>query len=126
MLSSPLLVINGVNFTENIVFGTWKVIDEPMYEQWTDGNYITHKQLKRNKINGQFNVQFYDIESYERFFTTLNENTTRDGYIPAIVYSNNTMVSRAANVFISCDPANTIGGIGTNKDKEISVSIEER
>ena len=90
-----LAQINGFDFTPYIVTSTYEVNSEKEYHQWQDANYNYHKELKRKRVVGEFELKFpsdgnvtytkfidalRSAEAGERIDITLfvaNENTIR-------------------------------------------------
>lgn len=50
--------IIGFDFSPYIVTSTYEVNSEKEYYTWQDGNYSYHKELKRKRVVGEFEIKF--------------------------------------------------------------------
>lgn len=118
-------IINSVDYTNNIVYPTYKVNNTSVYDEWEDGNRVKHKSFARNKIKGSFTMKFFDAISFNNFFTALKTNRTQAGYVLASVFVVNENRLATGNFFIDCEPANVIPQIGMANFEGFDVTIEE-
>lgn len=98
-----LFKIGSNDYTNNILNETYAVKDEIIYNEWTDGNYISHRDILRNKVAGAFVMRFRRLEEYESFIQTLNSSRTAEGYNICSIHCNNTHSLKNCNLFISID-----------------------
>lgn len=125
---SEMLIIGGRNFTKNIELGSWKVNQFPVYTEWEDYAKVKHKHKHRDRISGSFKLFFKDVEEWEAFLNTINENTTKGGYIAAEVFiTNKNIFSEPKYFFIEFDPTNDKPYMEANRAHDaLDVTIEER
>lgn len=50
------IIINGIDFGGHVIAGTYAVQNNNIYAAWTDGNGSNHRQLKREKMQGSFDM----------------------------------------------------------------------
>ena len=70
MEGMSLFKMANVDYTRFITMPSYKVISEPVTEEYTDINKISHAQYIRDKISGSFTLKFYDDSAYEDVETT--------------------------------------------------------
>ena len=54
-----LLVVNDTDLTEYINKKSYKVNSKNQYESWKDGNYVEHRIIVRNRVEGSFEIAVY-------------------------------------------------------------------
>ena len=122
----PLLQINGHDYSSCVKVPSWNVNTLPVYEEWTDANYVTHRDILRNRVSGKFTLVFHDEEKYYQYLDDIANGTTPEGYIILTVYSNNTNALSTGNFFLDQSIKNSIPIIGSKDFEGIEVTINER
>lgn len=119
-----LFKVGTFDCTPFIVFGTYKINTQDMYQSWTDANGITHRVVYRSKTSGQFDVRFMHRADFDMFMSKL-ASVKVDGYFPVTLYTP-ANGEQLKNVFIQIDPAVLeLWSAGYGVDK-FSVKVEER
>lgn len=122
-----LLYINGIDFTQHIKMGTWKVNSKPVYTEWTDYGKKKHKHKHRDQISGSFKVYFRTIEEFTKFFKTIENNKDNSGYVTCQVFLNNLDgLSAPSEITFSYDIANYKPVMGIEDYDGFDITIEER
>ena len=121
-----LFDINGTDFTTFITAPSYKVNSLDVYEEWTDANKITHRDVVRTRVSGGFTLKFETKQEYDSFFTIYNTNKAPGGYITATLFINNLGTSLTKNVFLEMEPANTIPFFGAKSYDGFEVTVRER
>ena len=80
-----------------------KVNRTDVFESWTDGNWIEHRQLLRTRISGQVTLRFTQPTDYSAFIALLTSERTADGYYPITVWCSNTNTSETLNAFLEVE-----------------------
>ena len=77
-MSEILATIGGTNITKYIIKDSYDINSEPVYQSWQDGNFREHRIYTRNKIEGDFEVIFFDEDNgaYEDFLELLAGSTS--------------------------------------------------
>lgn len=125
-----LFKMGAYDLTEHIVVPTYKVNEQPEYEEWKDANYTVHREIVRTKVQGDFTVNFSSVSEYEEFLQAVEDNTVEDGSTHATVYLHNKAhddqgITKTCYVFIDFDPADTFPVLGT-EDSGFDITISER
>lgn len=121
-----LFKIGSLDITRHITVPSYKVNMIPKYTEWTDSNYTVHRDINRQRVEGNFTVKFFNIEDYEAFIRAIRDNTSTDGSTFVTVYTQNTRTTKQTYVFIDYDPKNSLPIIGRSDDDGFDVSISER
>lgn len=116
----------GDDITTHIVAPTYKVNEQPVYEEWTDSNYTLHREVVRRKVQGTFTVKFDVASEMNSFINQLRTIQNSDGSVPVLIYVHNLRQVKEKNVFVECDPANTIPLLNHEQDEGFEVTITER
>lgn len=64
----------ATDISQYINYTTYKVDSEPVYNEWIDANYTTHRDEVRRRIKGSFQLAFVTDTDYNAFLTLLNNN----------------------------------------------------
>lgn len=101
-MALTLFEINGNDLTDFMDIQNYDVQKEPIYEEWTDGNYVKHRNVVRTRIKGKFKLGFRDSTDVSAFLTVLANNVQPGNYYVADVFTNddNTLNSNVS-VFLS-------------------------
>ena len=77
-MSEILATIGGTNITKYIIKDSYDINSEPVYQSWQDGNFREHRIYTRNRIEGDFEVIFFDEDNgaYEDFLELLAGSTS--------------------------------------------------
>lgn len=121
-----LLSINGTDLTQFIDVQGFNVNRQPVFENWTDGNHITRRNIIRYRIAGEIKIGFRNNADVTAFLSVLSSNQTSGGYYAVNVFVNNDNANYNANVFI--DGAALIARDLANGRvwHEYTIKIEER
>lgn len=95
-----LLEINQTDLTEYIDIQNYNVNRIPVFEDWTDGNHITRRNVIRYRIKGEIKIGFRDDTDVSSFLNLLSSSITAGNYYAADVFVNNENTLVSANVFI--------------------------
>ena len=101
MASITLFKIGNTDLTDYVDIQNYDVQKEPIYEEWTDGNYVNHRNIVRTRINGTVKVGFRNSTDVASFLSVLSSNVQTGGYYPASVFTNDDNTLNTANIFIS-------------------------
>lgn len=82
-----------VDFTNNIIVGTYDVNYDDVNEDWEDANYVTHRIVPRSKITGSLELQFSSQYEYNNFIRLwqLNSRVNGNGYTQLRLQVNNNL-----------------------------------
>lgn len=72
-----LAEISGFDFTPFIIASTYDVNSTKEYSEWQDANYNNHKELKRTRVSGGFELKFPadGNATYSKFINALKAAT---------------------------------------------------
>ena len=98
--ATVLLQINSVDFTDNVIQKSYRVQQQDEYEEWTDGNWITHREIVRTRINGTIALTFTSETDYAGLTGAIAAVKTSGGYCPITLWVNNTKSLETINAFL--------------------------
>ena len=77
-MNEILATIGGTNITKYIIKDSYDINSEPVYQSWQDGNFREHRIYTRDRIEGDFEVIFFDEDNgaYEDFLELLAGSTS--------------------------------------------------
>lgn len=124
-MALPLFTLDGTDYTNNIINGTYDVSQNDVYEEWTDANHVIHQHTMRTRYEGQFTMRFRTLASYEAFVADMAAHKTAGNKYTVTVWANNTLTSKEVEAFMEWHP------VPTQKENlvfdygEFSVSLKE-
>lgn len=122
-----LFMIGDNDYTQYITVPSYKVNYAPVYNTWTDANYITHRDTLRYKVSGSFKMLFNTEEELNQFLDDIyNNEDASGGYIPIKVYVNNLSNQQDIDAYISFTLANDKPYYGVKEHEGFEVKVEER
>lgn len=125
--TSPLFILNGtMDITSLIVVPSYRVNLEDVYEEWTDSNKLTHRDITAKKAKGNFEITFQNVDQYQAFMMHLRNNKKQNGSYDCSVYLNNMLEAINTEMYIDFAPENVMPIIGVKEYKHIEVTVEQR
>lgn len=122
------IIIGQTNISDYIVHDTYKMDAKAQYESWRDGNYVEHRIIITEKIEGEFNVVCSNLDGSITLadFMDIISAAENNGVITCNVYVTNKGVSEAIDAYYAIDnESHTMKADGTFVDV-LKVSLKER
>ena len=99
-MPSIFFKIDTTDITAYIDVQSYAVNREDVFEEWEDGNWITHRVIARTRYTGSFQAGFASAADFTAFMTLLSTKKNADGYYPVTAYINNTGTTETFNAFL--------------------------
>lgn len=123
----PLFIVAGtLDLTNHITVPSYKVNLQDVYEEWTDNNKTTHRDIVAKKVQGSFSVHFETLEEYLTFIATLKESKKQNGSYDCSVYCQNMLEAYNIEMFIDYDPPNVMPYVGVKDYDAIEIEVMQR
>ena len=116
--------VNQTDCSANVIAGTYKVNNEPVYKEWDDANYVTHKKKLRDRVVGSFDMFFRTANEYSSFLTTLASATTNEK-TTLTVSVNNTQTDKTGYFYVTHDAVRDLDGTWTDYIDKFTLNIIE-
>ena len=122
------LIINGVDYTPNIVEGSYKIDSEDAYESWNDGNMIEHRIVVSSKVTGSVQLLCSELGNWPRVSALLADiNAATDNHVLTCgVYVPSRGAVEAINCYYELKSASHIKSIGGKFTDVFTLEIKER
>lgn len=122
-----VFAIGDNDYSGKVIVDTYSVNRIDIYTEWEDANGTTHRDVYRQKIQGQFDMQIAKMSEYQSFIDDIRAHKTNGGYVPCMVCVNNYNLENVnANLFIDYTPIKTMNNDYTKGYLSFTVTIEER
>lgn len=95
-----LFQIGANDLTDYIDIQNYDVQKDPVYEEWTDGNYVKHRNVVRTRIKGKLKIGFRSNTDVTTFLSILAANVQSGDYYSAQIFTNDDNTLNSANIFI--------------------------
>lgn len=97
-----------------------------VWEEWTDGNLVTHRVVSRTKVTGKVILNFSRLTDYTAFLTLLATKRNVNGYYPVSIYCSNTDTLETVNAFLDVSGDTQFDVTAPIKHYSVTISITER
>lgn len=99
---------------------------EDVFEEWVDGNWITHRVIARTRISGSVVLNFARETEYAAFMTLLSTARNANGYYPITVWCSNTNTSETLDAFLDVVGETAFDVTAPIKHHRVTISIMGR
>lgn len=99
-----LVKIGTTDITRHIIAESYAVNEEDVYNEWTDANKVTHRDVVRQKIAGAFTLKFNTEEEYSSFVNLIKTSRIAGCVLPMTVYVVNADENRETELIYSFQP----------------------
>lgn len=97
-----------------------------IYEEWTDGNWITHRVIARTRVTGTVSLSFSRESDFTAFMTLMSSAKSADGYYAVTVWCNNSNTTETINAFLDFSGDTKWDVTAPIKHHDITVAITQR
>lgn len=81
--------IGTTDLTPWVDIQSYAVNREDVYEEWDDGNWVTHRKIARTRYAGSFQLGFAKTTEFAAFTALLTSQRDAGGYYSVTAYINN-------------------------------------
>lgn len=99
---------------------------EDLFEEWTDGNWLSHRVIVRTKVSGKVVLSFAKEADFASFMSLMTTARNADGYYPVTVWCSNTNTTESIDAFLDIAGDTAWDVTAPIKHHEISVTISQR
>lgn len=99
-MSQIFFKIGSTDFTAYTDIQNCNINAEDVYDTWTDGNWITHRVIVRQRISGTVKIGFKSTADLASFLSVLSSERNSNGYYPVTAYVNNMNGSSTFNAYL--------------------------
>ncbi len=118
--------LDAHDYSDKILMDTYNVNRIDVYTEWEDANGTIHRDIYRQKIQGEFEMKISNMAEYMAFIADIRTRKNQ-GYVPCKVAVNNYNLENViALLFIDYEPIRTMNNNYTKGYLSFTVKIEER
>lgn len=117
--------INGIDFSDNILIGTYEVNKQASYVAWQNANYRTIRIKTAEKVVGSFDLFFKSADEYQVFKNAVDESEKDDTTHLITLSVNNTNKNETIEGYIDFSLTRDIDGNMNDFYLTFKVEIEE-
>lgn len=125
---STIFKLNDVDYSANVVAENYCINYEDIYQEWTDGGQVKHRDVIGRKLKGRFQMYFHSETDLQAFLTELAGCKTDQSTYPVKLKANNDSISglsASKNVFIDFLPVRKRNPSWDDVYEIFEVTIEE-
>jgi len=119
--------IGDNDYSGRVVVDTFNVNRIDIYTEWDDANGTTHRDVYRQRVEGEFDMLIANLAEYEAFVQDVRQHTANGGYVTCKVSVNNyNQENYQANLFVEYTPVRTMMNNYTKGYQSFTVRVRER
>lgn len=128
MADTAIFKLNTTDYSSHVVAEEYKVNLKPVYQEWTDGGQVKHRDVVGQKLKGTFQMFFKTQSDLQTFLTALATNKTSDNTYPVQLKANNDTIDSlqaSTNVFLDFEPVRKRNAKWADVFDVFEVTVEE-
>lgn len=128
MADTAIFKLNTTDYSAHVVAESYAINYEDVYQEWTDGGQVKHRDVIGRKLRGTMQMYFKSQSDLQTFLTALaNCKTTASTYPVQLKANNDTVDSLVAskNVFLDFKPVRKKDATWADVFEVFEVTIEE-
>lgn len=128
MADTAIFKLNTTDYSAHVVAESYVINYEDVYQEWTDGGQIKHRDVIGRKLRGTMQLYFKSQSDLQTFLTALvNCKTTASTYPVQLKANNDTVDSLVAskNVFLDFKPVRKRDATWADVFEVFEVTVEE-
>lgn len=128
MADTAIFKLSTTDFSAHVVAESYAINYEDVYQEWTDGGQVKHRDVIGRKLRGTMQMYFKSQSDLQTFLTALaNCKTTASTYPVQLKANNDTVDSLVAskNVFLDFKPVRKRDATWADVFEVFEVTIEE-
>lgn len=128
MADTAIFKLNTVDYSAHVVAENYNINYEDVYQEWTDGGQVKHRDVIGKKLRGSMQMYFKSQSDLQTFLTALaNCKTTASTYPVQLKANNDTVDTLAAsrNVFLDFKPVRKRDATWADVFEVFEVTVEE-
>lgn len=126
--NDTIFKLNDVDCSAYVVAEGYNVNLKNIYQEWTDGGCVKHRDIVAQKIQGTFQMYFKTTTDLQAFVTALAScKTSSNTYPVKLKVNNDTVASLTAskNVFLDFEPVRRRDAMWADVFEVFEVTVEE-
>lgn len=100
MASIVLFKVGNTDLTDYLDIQGYNVNKTEEFSEWTDANYVHHRNVVRTRLSGSFRLGFKNTAEVTSFLNVLDTNVQPGNYYPASVFANNDNTLHSASIYL--------------------------
>lgn len=128
MADTAIFKLNTTDYSAHVVAESYAINYEDVYQEWTDGGQVKHRDVIGRKLRGTMQLYFKSQSDLQTFLTALaNCKTTASTYPVQLKANNDTVDSLVAskNVFLDFKPVRKRDATWADVFEVFEVTVEE-
>lgn len=106
-VNDVIFKLNTTDYSNNVIAEGYQVNLKDIYQEWTDGGQVKHRDVIARKLQGKFQMFFKTETNLQTFLTALAAVKTSSNTYPVQLKANNDTVASlqtSRNVFLDFEP----------------------
>jgi hypothetical protein len=117
----------GLNdLTPYMDYQKYSMNNVPVYQTWTDGNMIEHRNSIRTRIEGSFQLIYTSTADFNSFLTLMSSAIQSNGYYSVSAYVQNTNSTESFEAFIEYDSESRFDFTNSREYHLVKMKVRQR
>jgi len=92
--------VGSKDLTEFVDIQNYDMQEADIYQTWTDGNWVDHREIVRTRIQGTVKLGIRNAEDFSAFVALMVSEKQEAGHYPVTAYVSNTGATVTFDAFI--------------------------
>lgn len=114
------------DLTPYMDYQKYSMNDVPVYQTWTDGNMIEHRNSIRTRIEGSFQLIYTSTADFNSFLTLMSSAIQSNGYYSVSAYVQNTNSTESFEAFIEYDSESRFDFTNSREYHLVKMKVRQR
>lgn len=127
-VNDVIFKLNTTDYSNNVIAEGYQVNLKDIYQEWTDGGQVKHRDVVARKLQGKFQMFFKTETNLQTFLTALASAKTSSNTYPVQLKANNDTVASlqtSRNVFLDFEPVRKRDAEWNDVFEVFEVTVEE-
>lgn len=128
MADTAIFKLNTTDYSAHVVAESYAINYEDVYQEWTDGGQVKHRDVIGRKLRGTMQMYFKSQSDLQTFLTALANCKTMASTYPVQLKANNDTVDSlqaSKNVFLDYKPVRKRDATWADVFEVFEVTVEE-
>lgn len=125
MRTDTVFMVNDIDFSANVLAGSYNIGDVPMYTSWNDANGREHREVYRKRLQGSFDMIFKTVDDFEVFNQAYKSIRADSGLVRVTIMNNSNNTLEQKDVYLEFSPIRNRHDNWTDYYERFTVSVKE-
>jgi hypothetical protein len=118
--------IGSTDLSSKMDYQNYSMNNLPVFQSWTDGNMIEHRNSIRSRITGSFELNYMNASDMTAFLNLMSSEMNVNGYYSVTAYVQNKNAVESFEAFIEYDAETKFDFTNNREYHLIKMNVRQR